>query len=96
MFDAVMRRIVDPPLDRAGRRVAALGLGANAVTLGGFAVGLLAVPDAVDIAREALVGGQCRLTQELVAEPRPFAITSVACAARWMYRPAAKIWMPLR
>lgn len=44
MLDAVMRRIVDPPLDRVGRRVAVLGLGANAVTLGGFAVGLLAVP----------------------------------------------------
>lgn len=44
MLDAAMRRIIDPPLDAAGRRVAALGLGANAVTLGGFAVGLLAVP----------------------------------------------------
>ena len=44
MFDATMRRIVDPPLDRIGRRLAAAGLSANAVTLAGFAVGLLAIP----------------------------------------------------
>jgi phosphatidylglycerophosphate synthase len=44
MLDAAMRRIIDPPLDAAGRRVAALGLGANTITLGGFAVGLLAIP----------------------------------------------------
>lgn len=44
MLDAAMRRIIDPPLDAAGRRVAALGLGANTLTLGGFAVGLLAIP----------------------------------------------------
>lgn len=39
-----MRRIIDPPLDRAGRRLAAAGVPANAITLAGFAVGLLAVP----------------------------------------------------
>lgn len=44
MFDAALRRLIDPPLDAAGRRLAATGLGADAVTLGGFAVGLLAVP----------------------------------------------------
>jgi phosphatidylglycerophosphate synthase len=44
MLDAALRRLIDPPLDAAGRRLAAIGLGADAVTLGGFAVGLLSVP----------------------------------------------------
>jgi phosphatidylglycerophosphate synthase len=44
MLDAAMRRLVDPPLDRLARRVAALGVSANAITLVGFAVGLAAVP----------------------------------------------------
>jgi phosphatidylglycerophosphate synthase len=44
MFDARLRRLIDPPLDRAGCWLASLGAGANAMTLGGFAVGLLAVP----------------------------------------------------
>lgn len=44
MLDAYMRRIVDPPLDRIGRRLATAGISANAVTVGGFAVGLLAIP----------------------------------------------------
>jgi phosphatidylglycerophosphate synthase len=44
MLDATMRRIIDPPLDRIGRRLAAAGVSANAVTLTGFAVGLLAIP----------------------------------------------------
>src|SRR5262245_64097962 len=39
-----MRRIVDPPLDRAGRRLAAAGVPANGVTVAGFAAGLLAIP----------------------------------------------------
>ncbi len=44
MLDAYMRRIIDPPLDRIGRRLAAAGTSANAVTAVGFAVGLLAIP----------------------------------------------------
>ena len=44
MFDAALRRVIDPPLDRIGRRIAALGVSANAVTLAGFAVGLSALP----------------------------------------------------
>jgi len=44
MLDATLRRIVDPPLDRIGRRLAAAGIAANAVTVAGFAVGLLAIP----------------------------------------------------
>lgn len=44
MFDAALRRLIDPPLDLAGRRLAAARISANAMTVGGFAVGALAVP----------------------------------------------------
>jgi phosphatidylglycerophosphate synthase len=44
MLDSYMRRIVDPPLDRVGSRLAAAGVPADAVTLVGFGVGLLAIP----------------------------------------------------
>jgi len=44
MLDRVVRPLIDPPLDAAGRRLAALGVSANAVTLAGFAVGLAAIP----------------------------------------------------
>ena len=44
MFDARLRRLIDPPLDRLAVRLTAAGVGADAMTLGGAAVGLLAVP----------------------------------------------------
>lgn len=44
MLDATLRRLIDPPLNRAGRRLAEVGITANAVTLAGFALGLAAVP----------------------------------------------------
>jgi len=44
MLDAAMRRVIDPPLDRVGRRLAAAGVSADAITIAGFAVGLLAIP----------------------------------------------------
>lgn len=44
MLDAPLRRLIDPPLDRLARRLAAAGVTADQLTLGGFAVGLLAVP----------------------------------------------------
>ncbi len=44
MLDPTLRRLIDPPLDRLGRRAAALGCSPEAITLAGFAVGLLAVP----------------------------------------------------
>src|SRR4051812_48202587 len=44
MFDAKLRRLIDPPLDAAGRRLARHGLSANATTLGGFVIGLAALP----------------------------------------------------
>lgn len=44
MLDPVLRRWVDPPLDRAGAWLAARGASANATSLVGLGVGLLAVP----------------------------------------------------
>ncbi|MCO8145386.1 CDP-alcohol phosphatidyltransferase family protein [Rhodovulum tesquicola] len=42
MLDGIMRRLIDPPLDRAGRALAARGVTADAVTLAGLALGLAA------------------------------------------------------
>ncbi len=42
MFDGMMRRLIDPPLNRAGRWLAARGVGANGVTLAGLGFGLAA------------------------------------------------------
>jgi phosphatidylglycerophosphate synthase len=42
MFDARLRPLIDPPLNAAGRRIAAAGISANAVTVTGFTLGLLA------------------------------------------------------
>lgn len=44
MLDPVLRRWIDPPLDRAGAWLAARGIAANAVTGLGLFVGLAAVP----------------------------------------------------
>lgn len=40
MFDSLLRRVIDPPLNAAGRRLARLGVSADAVTVGGFFCGL--------------------------------------------------------
>ena len=40
MFDAHLRPLIDPPLNALGRRLAAWGVGANAVTLAGLALGI--------------------------------------------------------
>lgn len=42
MFDARIRRLIDPPLDSAGRRLARAGIGPHSITLTGLAIGLLA------------------------------------------------------
>ncbi|QDX26973.1 CDP-alcohol phosphatidyltransferase family protein [Sphingomonas suaedae] len=42
MFDARLRPIIDPPLNRAGRELAALGVSANLLTLIGLCIGLAA------------------------------------------------------
>jgi phosphatidylglycerophosphate synthase len=44
MLDGMVRRIIDPPLDALGRRIAERSVTADTVTLTGFAVGLIAVP----------------------------------------------------
>lgn len=44
MFDPALRRLIDPPLNRAGTWLAARGVSANGLTLAGLGVGLLAVP----------------------------------------------------
>ena len=42
MLDGVLRKVIDPGLNRLGRRLAARGVGADAVTLVGLALGLVA------------------------------------------------------
>jgi len=43
MLDGRLRPLIDPSLNRCGRALAARGIGADAVTLGGFLAGLLAM-----------------------------------------------------
>jgi phosphatidylglycerophosphate synthase len=40
MIDSSIRTLIDPPLARAGRVLAATGVGADAITMGGCALGL--------------------------------------------------------
>lgn len=42
MLDAYARKLIDPPLDRVGGLLARIGISANAVTLVGLGLGLLA------------------------------------------------------
>jgi len=42
MFDARLRPLIDPPLNSMGRLLAETGVGANAVTLTGFVLGMAA------------------------------------------------------
>ena len=42
MIDANVRRLIDPPLAHAGRLLAAAGIGADVVTIGGCLLGLAA------------------------------------------------------
>jgi hypothetical protein len=42
MLDRFMRRLVDPALERAGRRLADGGVGADALTVAGLGIGLAA------------------------------------------------------
>ncbi len=43
MLDPLMRRVIDPPLEHAGRWLARSGVSANAVTWFGFSLGLAAI-----------------------------------------------------
>ena len=40
MFDAVLRPLIDPPLNRAGKVLANMGVSANSLTFAGLALGL--------------------------------------------------------
>ncbi|HHG89934.1 MAG TPA: CDP-alcohol phosphatidyltransferase family protein [Devosia sp.] len=42
MLDGAMRKIIDPPLNRVGKWLAAMGVSANSVTLAGLVLGLIA------------------------------------------------------
>lgn len=42
MLDAYVRKIIDPPLNLAGRGLAHVGIGANSVTLAGLVIGISA------------------------------------------------------
>lgn len=42
MFDASVRKLIDPPLNALGVRIAARGISANMVTMSGLVIGLLA------------------------------------------------------
>lgn len=42
MLDAYARKLIDPPLNMAGRGLARVGVGANSVTLAGLVVGIAA------------------------------------------------------
>ncbi len=44
MLDAALRRLIDPALKPVAAAMARAGAGADAVTLGGFAIGMLALP----------------------------------------------------
>jgi phosphatidylglycerophosphate synthase len=50
MFDARLRKLIDPPIDRLCRPLLRLGVSANLATIVGFAIGLAAM---VAIARQA-------------------------------------------
>lgn len=42
MLDGIMRKLIDPPLNRLGRGLAKMGVTANAMTLSGLILGLVA------------------------------------------------------
>lgn len=44
MFDKAARKLIDPPLNMVGRKLAGAGVSADLITACGFAVGLLALP----------------------------------------------------
>lgn len=62
MFDARLRPLIDPPLNKLGQRLADLGISANSVTLFGFCLGLLAAL--------AIAFGACFLGFLLIAANR--------------------------
>lgn len=65
MLDGRLRPLIDPPLDRLGHLLASRGVGANVVTVGGFAVGLLAI---LAVALEAYLLGLVLLLVNRLAD----------------------------
>lgn len=65
MLDGRLRPLIDPPLDRLGHVLASRGVGANAVTVAGFAVGLLAI---LAVALEAYLLGLVLLLVNRLAD----------------------------
>ena len=65
MLDAYARKLIDPPLNVAGRGLARLGIGANSVTLAGLGFGLAA---AVAIASGAFAVGLCLILLSRLAD----------------------------
>jgi phosphatidylglycerophosphate synthase len=63
VFDARLRRVIDPPLGRVGASLARAGVSADAVTLGGFLLGLAAM--ALIAAESYLLGLACLLLNRL-------------------------------
>lgn len=62
MFDSTIRPLIDPPLNRLGQWLARLGVRADAVTIGGFVIGMLAVP--------AILAGHFALALAVIALSR--------------------------
>ncbi len=65
MFDALLRPVIDPPLNRLGRWLAAIGISANMLTFTGLAAGLGA---AVAIAFGELGLGLCLIIANRVLD----------------------------
>ncbi|MEL6582749.1 MAG: CDP-alcohol phosphatidyltransferase family protein [Pseudomonadota bacterium] len=65
MFDGQMRKVIDPPVNWIGRKLASIGITANAVTLAGLAIGLGA---AAAIALESYLLGLILITLSRIAD----------------------------
>ncbi|WP_289069490.1 CDP-alcohol phosphatidyltransferase family protein [uncultured Aliiroseovarius sp.] len=65
MLDAYARKLIDPPLNVAGRGLARLGIGANAVTLVGLGFGVAA---AGAVAMGAFAVGLCLILASRLAD----------------------------
>ncbi|MDE9451659.1 CDP-alcohol phosphatidyltransferase family protein [Aliiroseovarius sp. Z3] len=65
MLDAHARKLIDPPLNLAGRGLARAGIGANAVTLAGLGLGLAA---AAAVVFGAFMVGLCLILASRIAD----------------------------
>ena len=65
MLDAHLRPLIDPPLNAAGRWLAKIGIGADAITLSGFIAGIGA---AIVIANGAFIVGAVLIALNRIAD----------------------------